>query len=88
MKRFVMMCLVVLALPSVVSAAFFEKVGTFGAQFLQIGTTARAAGMGSAYTAVADDAASVFWNPAGLVNLRGSEFVLSHVVWPADTKLT
>lgn len=88
MKRFVILTVMVLVLPAVASAAFFEKVGTFGGQFMQIGTTARAAGMGGAYTAVADDAASVFWNPAGLVNVRGSEFQLSHVSWPADIKLT
>ena len=88
MKRFVILTVLVLVLPAVASAAFFEKVGTFAGQFMQIGTTARAAGMGAAYTAVADDAASVFWNPAGLVNVRGSEFQLSHVDWPADIKLT
>ncbi|MHB8078695.1 MAG: PorV/PorQ family protein [Candidatus Krumholzibacteriia bacterium] len=88
MKRFVILTVMVLVLPAAASAAFFEKVGTFAGQFMQIGTTARAAGMGAAYTAVADDAASVFWNPAGLVNVRGSEFVLSHVDWPADIKLT
>jgi hypothetical protein len=88
MKRFVILTVMVLVLPAVASAAFFEKVGTFAGQFMQIGTTARAAGMGAAYTAVADDAASVFWNPAGLVNVRGSEFQLSHVAWPADIKLT
>lgn len=30
----------------------------------------RALGMGGAYTAVADDAAAVFWNPAGLMQIR------------------
>jgi len=33
---------------------------------LKRGVGVRAAGMGSAYTAVADDASSVFYNPAGL----------------------
>lgn len=88
MKRLAILALVVLALPGLARAEFFEKVGTFGAQYLQIGTTARATGMGAAYTAVADDASSVFWNPAGLVNVRGSEFMISHVEWPADINLT
>jgi hypothetical protein len=88
MKRFAILTVLVLLAPALASAAFFEKVGTFSAQFMMIGTTARAAGMGAAYTAVADDASSAFWNPAGLVNVRGSEFLLSHAVWPADIKLT
>ena len=88
MKRIALLTVVLLALPAAGQAELFEKVGTFGAQFLQIGTSARATGMGSAFTAVADDASSVFWNPAGLVNVRGNEFHLSHVEWPADINLT
>ena len=34
----------------------FEKVGTVGGQFLKIGVGTRAAGMGDAFTSVADDA--------------------------------
>lgn len=88
MKRTVVLAAVLLALPAIAQAEFFEKVGTFGGQYLQIGTTPRAAGMGAAFTAVADDASAVFWNPGGLVNVRGSEVLLSHVKWPADIKLT
>ena len=88
MKRLAFLLLVVLAIPGLAQAALFEKVGTFGAQFLQIGTSARATGMGSAFTAVADDASSVFWNPAGLVEVRGNEVHLSQVEWPADINLS
>ncbi len=88
MKRLAILTIVMLVLPSAAWPVGFAKVGTFGAQFLQIGTTARATGMGSAYTGVADDASSVFWNPSGLVNVRKNEFLISHVEWPADTKLT
>ncbi len=88
MKRLVILTLVALIVPVSAHADFFEKVGTFGAQFLEIGTTARATAMGSAFTAVADDASSVFWNPAGLVEVRSSEVQVSHVDWPADIKLT
>ena len=88
MKRLAFLTVILLVLPQASLAVGFAKVGTFGAQFLQIGTSARATGMGSAFTGVADDATSVFWNPGGLVNVRGNEFHLSHVQWPADTKLT
>ena len=88
MKRVVILTTFLLALPSVVFAESFAKVGTFGGQFLKIGTSARATGMGSAFTGVADDATSVFWNPGGLVNVIKNEVSLNHVVWPADTKLS
>ena len=70
------------------AADIFEKVGTFGAQFLKIGPSARATAMGSAYTAVADNAESVYWNPAGIVGIRGSQLAVSQTQWPADIKLT
>jgi len=37
-----------------------------GFTFMRIGVGARPVGMGGAYTAVADDANALFWNPAGL----------------------
>lgn len=37
-----------------------------GFTFMKIGVGARPVGMGGAYTAVADDANALFWNPAGL----------------------
>jgi opacity protein-like surface antigen len=37
-----------------------------GFTFMKIGIGARPVGMGGAYTAVADDANALFWNPAGL----------------------
>src|SRR6056297_1782183 len=53
--------------PAVHAAEIFAKVGTFGAQFLKVGVSARATAMGSAYTAVGDNAEAVYWNPAGIV---------------------
>lgn len=88
MKRIVILATLLLALPGLAFAAGFAKVGTFGGQELKIGVSARATGMGSAFTGVADDASSVFWNPGGLVNVVGNEVSLNHVVWAADTKLS
>jgi len=88
MKRIVLMLTILLVLPGLAQGEQFAKVGTFGAQFLKIGVSARAAGMGSAYTGVADDANAVFWNPGGLVNVVTNEVALNHVEWPADIKLT
>jgi hypothetical protein len=88
MKRTVLLLAGLLMLPGASYGDQFAKVGTFGAQFLKIGVSARATGMGSAFTAVADDANSAFWNPGGLVNVVTNEVVINHVQWPADINLT
>ena len=41
-------------------------VGTTSANFLKIDVGARAAAMGGAFTALADDGSSLYWNPAGI----------------------
>jgi long-subunit fatty acid transport protein len=84
----VILTIIMLALPAVVFGAGFAKVGTFGGQELKIGVSARATAMGSAFTGLADDATAVFWNPGGLVNVKGNEVSLNHVQWAADTKLS
>jgi len=43
--------------------------------FLKLGAGARATGMGGAYTAVADDAAGILYNPAGFIKVRGLQFI-------------
>ena len=40
-------------------------------EFLAIGVGARALGMGSAYTAAVNDVTSGYWNPAGLLGVKG-----------------
>lgn len=55
--------------------------GTNGAAFLKIGVGARAAALGEAYTAVADDAYATFWNPAGLARLPRPELAATHTQW-------
>lgn len=61
-----------------------NKGGRSGAQFLEIGVTARAAGMGETFITVVDDASSTFYNPSGLEALKGFEAIFSSLQWPAD----
>ena len=78
-------------LPGMVGAAeIFEKVGTFDGQFLKIGIGARAAAMGSAFVAVADDASALYWNAAGIARIDAdrSQLQFNHAIWPADMKFT
>jgi long-subunit fatty acid transport protein len=60
------------------------KVGTAGAQFLEIGVSARAVGMGDAFVAVADDATAMYYNPAGLTQLYDREVTVAAIDYPAD----
>ena len=61
--------------------AGFSKVGTASAQFLKIGIGARPAAMGEAYAALANDASALYWNPAGLTQLRQRSLAVSHTEW-------
>ncbi len=80
-----MTALMVLTVAAPASGSYiFEKVGTVGAQFLKIGVGARATAMGEAFVPIADDASTIYWNPAGIARISGSELTLSHSSWPAD----
>lgn len=48
------------------------------ASFEDLGAGARAPGMGNAFTAVADDVYSIYYNPAGLALLERPELAASH----------
>ena len=52
--------------------------GTTAANFLKFGIGARPAAMGGAFTAVADDVNSIYWNPAGLASYTYSQVSLMH----------
>lgn len=60
--------------------AFFgsSTKGTSGAQFLEIAPGARATALGSAFGGIADDVESVYYNPAGLGQLRRPEVTGMH----------
>lgn len=56
-----------------------DAKGTASGQFLRLGTSARALGLGEAYVALADEASSVYWNPAGLAQSPGHSALFTHV---------
>jgi hypothetical protein len=70
-----------LALTLTAGRAFADGPGVGGAQFLSIEQGARALGMGGAFSAVADDANGLWWNPAGIARSEFSEVTLTHTAY-------
>ena len=54
------------------------KTGTTSAQILKINVGPRAIGMGGAFTSIADDITSVYWNPSGTANIQSNEVYFNH----------
>lgn len=64
-----------------VTAGEFTKVGLSGGQFLKIGVGARGTGMAGAYSGVSNDVSSVFWNAAGIADVKAYAADVSHTFW-------
>jgi len=58
-----------------VSAVQADK---FAGDFMTLGGGARALGMGGAFSAVANDASTIYWNPAGLSGFEKRQLLLMH----------
>ncbi len=81
------MCYVVtLVLVFAASGFCFNKVGTTAAPFLKIECGARPVGMGGSFVALADDPSGVYYNPAGLAELKKIYVLGGHTQWFADLK--
>ena len=87
MTRRIVIILLAALLSTAAMAGDFSKTGTAGAQFLKIGVGSRYNGMGEACVATADDIYSMYWNPAGLTYVPGSEIAFSYVNYVADISL-
>ena len=61
--------------------AYPANPGTTAANFLKIAVEARASGLGEAFTAVADDATSSYWNPAGLSRVTERQVAAAYNQW-------
>ena len=89
MKKHLFLILLLLSL-TVMTAEAQRKAGRNGAAFLEIGVGAREVGLGSAVTALANDANQIFWNPAGLALADGQKLstAFSYGSWFADLTYT
>jgi opacity protein-like surface antigen len=79
--------LMILSLANPANSGEFSRVGTVGAQFLKIGMGARYVAMGEASIACVNDAYAMYWNPAALTEITGSNLSLTNVDWILDVQL-
>lgn len=80
------------ALSAIVAAlaigqASMAAVGESSFEFMLIGTGARAAAMGEAFTAVSGDVGAPFFNPASAGKMMGTELSLSHISYIQDVRI-
>ncbi|HEV8537526.1 MAG TPA: PorV/PorQ family protein [Bacteroidota bacterium] len=75
---------IVVASLYVLEADAGNRSGTVSAQFLKIGTSARAIGMGGAQVAIAEGTSSIAYNPAGIMAVNGYGFAATYTSWFAE----
>ena len=88
MKKIISLIIIITFIFSGMAFAQFSKRGTSGSQFLKIGVGARAQGMGGAFTAIANDASAIYWNPAGIARISNNEIIFAYTNWLADVNHT
>lgn len=69
------------------SAVGQSKVGTSAMPFLGTSIGPRATAIGGAFTAIADDASTMWYNPGGIAVLERSQFLFAHTSWLVDTQI-
>jgi len=63
-----------------------SRSGTAAGTMLEIGVGARAEALGGAFAAIADDASALYWNPAGITNIKALEVQFTRLDWFIGTK--
>jgi long-subunit fatty acid transport protein len=81
LSKIILIFLMITVVGQVNARADSDKVGTTTANFLKIEAGGRPVGMGGAFVAVCDDVNALYWNPAGLVQLKDREFIAVHTFW-------
>ncbi|HUV59146.1 MAG TPA: PorV/PorQ family protein [Desulfatiglandales bacterium] len=60
---------------------FGRGPGTSSVSFLRIDTGARPVGMGGVFCGIADDVNAIHYNPAGIIQLKRKEIIVTHNEW-------
>jgi len=80
-------CAMLLLPVNILFSQTINRYGTTAASFLEIGIGSGPNAMGEAQVAVANDVSSIYWNPAGLSNLRGPSAIFMIQPWVVDISM-
>ena len=84
--RILVILMVIMALAGT-ALADERQVGSAGAQFLKIGVGSKYQGMAEASVASVNDVYSLYWNPAGMVEVENWAVGFTNVNWLLDIDL-
>ncbi len=92
MRKLIILLHLVLLLPGYSLLGQDEEVtkaGKAGFKFMDVEVSARAAGMGEAFSLIGDDANAIFHNPAGIAQMEDNQvdLLLCKVNWIAETSV-
>ncbi len=68
----------ILMIVLMVFAATTLAAGRYAGDFMMIGAGVRALGMGGAFSSIADDGSAMYWNPAGISQIKKPEISAMH----------
>ncbi len=80
-RKFILIIIILQFFSSLLFGSGYKRPGSASAQFLKIGISARAVGLGEAYTAVTKSADAFFYNPAALSRIHSVDIFASHSSW-------
>ncbi len=86
-KTFIICLIIVLAFAAVSMAGSLRRIGSAGAQELRIPVGSRGTAMGGAIGADVVGTEAMFYNPAGVALMSGTEAMFSHLTYFADMDL-
>jgi len=87
LKKYILSAVLIL-FSAAISAQTFNKSGRTSFQFLKIGVGARNAAIGESGIASMDDINSVFWNPAAITGIEGTQASFDYTSWFAGLGIT
>lgn len=79
MKKILLTLMIMMTFAGVINKSLAQ--GEAAVPFLLLAPDSRAGGIGESGTGLADNSAAIFWNPAGIAFLSGSEVSITHSNW-------
>lgn len=79
MKKILLTLMIIMTFAGVINKSLAQ--GEAAVPFLLLAPDSRAGGIGESGTGLADNSAAIFWNPAGIAFLSGSEVSITHSNW-------